>query len=185
MADLGALRQLGLVTRDIDASIAFYLSAGIGPWHLARSLSPEYLYRGEPSQPLLSVAVASTATVQLELIQQRCDTRSIYREWLAGTADREKLHHLSFWAEGHAGRVDAAVAEGYVLEVVGGGGGGFCYLRHPGQPHVLVELIELRPERDAAWRRMAATAAAWDGSEPVRELVPPTATRSGSGPAAG
>lgn len=185
MADLGALRQLGFVTRDIDASIRSYLAAGIGPWHLARSLTPEYVYRGEPSQPLLSVALASTATVQLELIQQRCETRSIYRGWLAGTADREKLHHLSLWAPDQPARIEAALAEGYELEVVGGGGGGFCYLRHPGQPHVLVELIELRPERDAAWHTMATTAAAWDGSDPVRELVPPTATRSGSGPSAG
>jgi hypothetical protein len=63
-----------------------------------RTAAPDGVRRGARHDDLhLSVTLANSGDVQIELIQQRCQTPSMYREFLA--AGREGLQHWSSWPE--------------------------------------------------------------------------------------
>ena len=53
------------------------------------------VYRGEPTEPVVSIAFANSGDLQVELIEQEDDAPSIYREFL--DAGREGFHHLAWW----------------------------------------------------------------------------------------
>jgi len=66
----GPLRQLGIVVRDLQATMKFYTEEfGIGPfcyWH--QILLMEFVYNGESSAAKGAVALAWSGKLQLELI---------------------------------------------------------------------------------------------------------------------
>src|SRR5580692_2441760 len=73
----GEMRQIGIVVRDIEKAMRHWVEVcGVGPWFYAERLPlTNYRYRGKPyDTPHLSIALANSGEVQLELIQQRCAT---------------------------------------------------------------------------------------------------------------
>src|SRR5438477_13192881 len=81
----GPMRQVGIVVRDIDKAMRHWVEVcGIGPWFYAAQLPlTEFRYKGRVYDIKMSVALANSGDVQLELIQQRCYTTSPYRDSLA------------------------------------------------------------------------------------------------------
>jgi hypothetical protein len=76
----GEMRQIGIVVRDIDKAMKHWVEVcGVGPWFYAETLPlTAYRYRGrEYDIPHLSIALANSGDIQLELIQQRCNTPSL------------------------------------------------------------------------------------------------------------
>ena len=94
----GPMRQVGIVVRDIDKAMRHWVEVcGVGPWFYAEQLPmTEFRYKGKPYDIKVSIALANSGDVQLELIQQRCDSPSLYRDFLAG--GHEGMQH------GQAGR---------------------------------------------------------------------------------
>ena len=82
----GPMRQVGIVVRDIEKAMRHWVEVcGIGPWFYAEQLPlTEFRYKGRVYDLKMSVALANSGDVQLELIQQRCDSPSLYRDFLAG-----------------------------------------------------------------------------------------------------
>src|SRR5438105_204307 len=82
----GPMRQVGIVVRDIEKAMRHWVEVcGIGPWFYAEQLPlSEFRYKGRVYDIKMSVALANSGEVQLELIQQRCDSPSLYRDFLAG-----------------------------------------------------------------------------------------------------
>ena len=77
----GEMRQIGIVVRGVEAAMKHWVDVcGVGPWFYAEKLPvtsfgySELHFDGSH----MSVALANSADVQLELIQQRCDTPSMY-----------------------------------------------------------------------------------------------------------
>src|SRR5262245_4646256 len=103
----GPMRQVGIVVRDIDKAMRHWVEVcGVGPWFYAEQLPlDEFRYRGRPYDIKVSIALANSGDVQLELIQQRNDVPSLYRDFLA--AGHEGMQHWSSWPapSGTAGRV--------------------------------------------------------------------------------
>jgi hypothetical protein len=163
--------QLGHVVDDIVSAARHWSSTfGIGPFHVLPVVDQHLtLGNGDVCTLRIQVGVAQTGPVQIELIQQHCDTPSLYRDWSRNgtsafhqvatvTSDYDgKLAH--FEALGHeiaaqslggtfrVGYVDTVVAFGFYTEVV----------EHT--PRFLEQLDEI-----------ARTCAAWDGTDPVRLL---------------
>jgi len=168
----GPIRQNGYVVADLDRTIGAWLDVGVGPWlllpHLAQTGS---VYRGRPTEPVVSIAFANSGDLQVELICQEDDSPSIYREFLA--AGREGFHHLAWWAEDFESVAAAAEAAGWPMVHAGNAGGmaQFAYYDPGGVTSTVVEVMELTD----ATRWLVATvrdaAAAWDGSDPIRSLV--------------
>ncbi len=168
----GPIRQNGYVVRDLGRAIDAWLDAGVGPWlllpHMRQTGS---VYRGRPTEPVVSIAFANSGDLQVELIEQEDDAPSIYREFL--DAGREGFHHLAWWAEDFEGVARAAGEAGWP-EVHSGNAGGmaqFAYYDRGGVTSTVVEVMELTD----ATRWLVATvrdaATDWDGSDAVRNLV--------------
>jgi hypothetical protein len=71
---LGSVRQLGFVVHDLDLALEYWTKTlGVGPFFTIRKITPEpWRYRGEPSSaPCVSLALANSGKVQIEIIQQR------------------------------------------------------------------------------------------------------------------
>src|SRR5271166_3756929 len=98
----GPLRQMGFVVRDIDKAMRHWVEVcGVGPWYIADRLPLHgFWYRDNRYDDIhLTVALANSGDVQLELIQQRDRTPSMYRDFLA--AGHEGLQHWSSWPENY------------------------------------------------------------------------------------
>src|SRR2546423_15704288 len=95
----GPMRQVGIVVRDIEKAMRHWGEVcGIGPWFYAEQLPlSEFRYKGRVYDIKMSVALANSGDVQLELIQQRCDSPSHSRDFLAGGP--AGMQHSSSWPE--------------------------------------------------------------------------------------
>jgi len=170
----GPLRQMGIVVRDIEAAMRHWVDVcGVGPWYYTDKLAlTAFSYRGARHDGIhLSIALANSGDVQLELIQQRCATPSMYREFLA--AGREGLQHWSSWPEDYDLLLDRALANGYTLGQEGDSPRGrFVYFAAEGHPGTVVEMAHLTPERRRIFDHVREAARGWDGSDPIRRQWP-------------
>jgi hypothetical protein len=164
----GPIRQFGFIVEDLDAAIAQWVGLGVAPFMVMRDLKMERCsYRGELSEPVISLALANSGDMQIELIQQMDDTPSIYREFLE--AGERGFHQVAYWPEDLAAVRDAAIADGWA-EVWCGDGGGvtrFSYLEHPDSPATIVELMELNDATRAMGDTIRDAAAAWAPGQPT------------------
>ena len=51
--------------------------------------------------------------MQIELVQQRCDTPSMYRDFLQTSGEGQQ--HMAFWPDDYDAACHAALAEGYMV----------------------------------------------------------------------
>lgn len=94
----GEIRQIAFVVDDIDAAMRHWAQTlGIGPFFIKRHIRFDpYIYRGEKcSSPSVSIALANSGFIQIELIQQHDELPSIYREFI--DAGRSGFQHVSSW----------------------------------------------------------------------------------------
>src|SRR4051812_36919423 len=86
----GDMRQVGIV-RNIETAMRHWVEVcGVGPWFYADRLAVTgFTYGGQRYDDVhISIALANSGDVQLELIQQRCETPSMYRDFLARATAR-------------------------------------------------------------------------------------------------
>jgi hypothetical protein len=166
----GPIRQIGYVVIDLDRALDDWAALGVGPWHVIRRMPQQVTYRGAPCGITLSLALANSGDLQVELICQDDDTPSIFTEFLA--ADGPGFHQLAYWAEDFDATMRAVAAAGWPVVWSGGEDVGtrFAYVEPPDSPAAVIEIMEL----NAATRGMSAlvrdAAADWDGHDPVREM---------------
>jgi hypothetical protein len=167
----GPIRQNAYIVKDLDVDIAQWVRAGIGPWFVMRSLSQVGShYRGMPTAPEVSIGLANSGELQLEVICQEDHSPSIYREFLDG--GNVGFHHVAFWTP----TFDDAIAdvEGAGWEVVHHGNAGgvamFAYFDAGGFSSTVIEIMELNDATNWMTKTVREAAADWDGSDPVRSL---------------
>lgn len=172
----GDFRQIGIVVRDIDAAMKHWVEVcGIGPWFYVDQLPlTEFGYRGERHDDIhISIALANSGDVQLELIQQRCDTPSMYRDFVA--AGHEGMQHWSSWPKDYDARLTYAVSNGYEIGQQGDSvRGRFVYLWNEGHPGTVIEMADMTPERESIFNAIRDAAVGWDGDDPIRLEWPST-----------
>ena len=170
----GPLRQMGYVVRDIEGAMRHWIDVcGVGPWFYAERLPlTAFSYRGARHDGIhLSVALANSGDVQLELIQQRCETPSMGRDFLA--AGHEGLQHWSSWPEDYDLLYQRALANGYAVGQEGDSPRGrFVYFADEGHPGTVIEMAELTPARRRIFDQIRAAAQNWDGADPIRRQWP-------------
>lgn len=166
----GPVRQNGYVVRDLRAAMRHWIDVvGVGPWFVVeRAPIREFRYRGAPSDPELAIALANSGALQIELIEQRNAAPSLYRDFL--DAGREGLQHIAFWTGSFAADRARALASGYRIGHEGliGDYGPFAYFDTGGHPGAVVELSDVGGPKARLFAHIAAAAAGWDGSDPVR-----------------
>jgi hypothetical protein len=170
----GSLRQMGYVVRDIQGAMKHWVEVcGVGPWFYADRLAlTGFRYRGTSYDGIhVSVALANSGDVQLELIQQRCDTPSMYRDFLA--TGNEGLQHWSSWPVDYAAKLERAVRSGWTVGQDGNSARGpFVYFLNEGHPGTVIEMAEATSTRVRVFDAVRAAAVAWDGKDPIRDTWP-------------
>jgi hypothetical protein len=170
----GQPAQLGYVVRDIEAAMAGWLALGVGPWFMVTTVETNWFrHRGEDSPLEMSVALANSGDLQLELIQQNNDAPSLYREFLE--SGREGFQHISYWSKDYQALYDEALAAGYVVGhegCIGGEQGRFAYLESAGTAAAgtIIEISDVSGPKGMFFDHIREVAADWDGSEPIRRL---------------
>jgi hypothetical protein len=170
----GPMRQVGIVVRDIDKAMRHWIDVcGIGPWFVAEKLPLTGFWYKEESYPdtHLTIALANSGEVQLELIEQRDDTPSMYRDFLA--AGREGPQHWSSWPEDYRERFNRALRRGWSIGQRGESPRGpFVYFANEGHPGTVIEMAELTPARRRIFDAVRVAAIGWDGGDPIRRDWP-------------
>jgi hypothetical protein len=166
----GPIRQLGYVVRDIEAAMAHWSTdLGVGPWFFnERFAFNSFEYDAERHDDLnISVAMANSGDMQIELVQQRCQTPSMYRDFLETSG--EGLQHVAFWPADYDAAYSKALKAGHVVGQEGElPRGRFVYFKTKGHAGTVFEFNEISPIRRQIIENIRAAAVDWDGSDPVR-----------------
>jgi hypothetical protein len=166
----GKIAQLGYVVRDIDAAMDNWLRHGVGPWFYVGDVQIDYFhYHGTDSDMKMSVALANSGDVQIELIQPRNDAPSMYKDFL--DAGREGMQHIAYWTDDYQTLLDQALADGYTVGQdgsIGGERGRFAYLDTEREQGTVIELSDVSGHKGQLFQYIRDAAAHWDGTEPIR-----------------
>jgi hypothetical protein len=168
----GSINQIGYVVRDIQAAMDQWVRLGVGPWFYIEDVTTDYFrYRGEDSGLKMSVALANSGDVQLELIQQRNDAPSVYKDFLE--SGREGAQHIAYWSTDYQGLYDRALAAGYTVAQegsIGGEQGRFVYLDTEFDQGTVIEISDISGPKGQMFAYVREVAATWNGKEPIRVL---------------
>lgn len=165
----GEVRQNGYVVRDIEAALVHWTEVlGIGPFfYFERAPIQNFVYRDEPSDIEVSIALANSGALQVELIQQRNDAPSMYRDFLED--GREGLQHIAYWTRKFEADVERPRAAGYRIGQAGEAGGPdgrFVYLDTELHSGTVIEISEVSGPKGDFFKMIAAAARDWDGRDP-------------------
>lgn len=169
MSRFGPIIQNGYVVRDWREAARHWVEVlGVGPFFTMEHIEfSRCLYRGEPIDLDMSVAIAYSGATQIELVQQHNSVNSIYSDYLA--AAPEGLHHVGVLTD----RFDQLLGDEDVkARLVQHGetvaGQRFAYLDTIAHGGTMVELIEANEQIIGAFEYMQQAAAQWDGRDPIR-----------------
>lgn len=161
----GAVCQNGYIVRDIRAAMDHWVNVmGVGPWYYIDKVKTDYFrHRGQDSAMEMSVALANSGDLQIELIQQRNDAPSMYKEFL--DSGREGLQHMSYWTRDYQALYDRALSLGYKI-----GHEARSAAKRVALP------ISIRRPIPAPWWRFRTSAAARGVSSSTSARSPPVGT---------
>jgi hypothetical protein len=164
--------QMCWVVPDLHAALKTWIaSAGVGPFFLFEQLKFENpRYRGRPAEfPDVTAAMAQAGDVQIELVCQNDDRRSIFRDVVP--AGQTGFHHTALYCSDYDATLAAYTGAG--AQVAFSGlmmGSRTCWIDTTPKLGFMVELIEANPVADSIFARFRAAAENWDGKDPLRTL---------------
>ena len=169
----GDIRQNGYVVRDIETAMKHWTEVlGVGPFfYLENPPIGNFRYKGQPSDSKVSIALANSGDLQIELIQTRNDAPSMYRDFLR--AGHEGLQHVAYWTRNFDADLERLQAAGFEIGQsgeAGGPDGRFVYFSAEAHPGTVVELSEISGAKGKLFEQIRETARAWDGSDPIRRM---------------
>jgi hypothetical protein len=165
------IRQIGYIVQDFDKALANWLELGVGPFYVLRGITQTGVYRGEPCTVTLTLGLANSGDLQVEIIHQDNDAPSIYSEFTSAGGDG--FHQLAYWAEDFDAALAAGQAAGWPVVWSGGDAGTARYAYFeppPGTAATIIELMELTPATTGMAELVRSAAVNWDGSDPIRSL---------------
>ena len=167
----GSPAQNGYVVRDIDAAMQEWLALGVGPWFYFGDVQMDWFrHRGEDSGAKVSIALANSGDLQIELIQQRNDAPSMYRDFLR--AGRTGVQHFAYWTTTFDAQLAAATAAGMKVGMGGavGANGRYVYFDCEYHPGTVIELSEVNGPKGDLFRTIREASVGWDGKDPIRDF---------------
>ena len=136
--------QIGIIVRDIEASIAAYADLlGVEPpgWSLTDPAETAHTrYHGQPTTARAKLAFFDLGSLSLELIEP-VGAPSTWREFLE--THGEGVHHIAFTIQGMEEQLALLARKG--MPAVQRGdytGGRYAYVDATPQLHVILELLE-------------------------------------------
>jgi hypothetical protein len=168
----GQISQVGYVVRDIRASMDDGLRREVGPWFYIERFDMDYFrHRAADSNAHISIALACSGELQIELIHPRDGGPSPYREFLE--AGSSGPHHVAHWTTHYQALYDRMVALDYRLASkgrIGGEHGRLAYFETEQDPGTMIEISDVSGPKGGLFGRLHDLAASWDGTDPVRRF---------------
>ena len=165
----GKIAQIGYVVRDIDAAMDNWVRHGVGPWFYVDRVQTDFFrYRGVDSDMQMSVALANSGDVQLELIKlQRCpvDVQGLPRR----RTRRNATHRLLVRRlpepprQRSRKRVRDRAGRQYRRST-----GRFAYLDTEVEQGTVIELSDISGPKGQLFQYIRDVAASWDGGDWIR-----------------
>jgi hypothetical protein len=169
---VGGIIQCAYVVADIEASMRdFTRRLGVGPWFVSDPFRPpEGLHRGAPTLFTITLAIAFSGHLMIELIQQHDEFPSVYRE--AILARGYGFHHWALASDDIDADIRRYQADGYVVAFSDRSPRGMriAYMDKPGELPGMIELVEMNAAAEAAYTRCFEAARDWDGRDPLRRF---------------
>jgi hypothetical protein len=166
----GQVRQNGYVVKDVEAAMRYWSGTlGVGPFFYApRVPVKNFHYRGEPQPIEVSVALANSGPLQIELVQQRNDVPSMYKAFL--DAGHTGLQHIAYWTERFDDDIARLTAQGLKVVMSGevGERGRYAYFDTEFHPGSVIELSEVAGPKGKLFRLIREASEGWNGNDPVR-----------------
>lgn len=169
----GSITQNGYVVKDIRAAMDHWIKVlGVGPWFYIDRVKTDYFrHRGVESPVEMSIALANSGDLQIELIQQRNDAPSMYKEFLE--SGREGLQHVAYWTKDFQAVYDRALSLGYNVGhegQIGGPQGRFAYFDTELHPGTVVEISDISGNKGKFFEYIRRLSLDWDGTDPIRDV---------------
>jgi hypothetical protein len=169
---LGPARQNGYVVPDLDAAIEGWLGIGVGPWIVYPHIPIDgFTYRGTPGELDVSIALANSGPLQIELIEQRDSSPSLYRDFLESNP-AGGLQHLGYWVddyeEVHRRCVDLGWTIGHEGSITGGR---FAYFDTEFHGGTVMEIAAVDKKRRAGFARIEQMADEWNGLDQPKRVI--------------
>jgi methylmalonyl-CoA/ethylmalonyl-CoA epimerase len=171
ISELGSIMQLAFVPGDMDKALNYWTKVmGAGPFFSLPHVSyREVKYRGTPINLDFSILIGYWGDIQIELIEQHCDSPSIYKSWREGGL--EGLHHMCLLVDDIAeARAVFANAGSTIEQEVFMDGAEAFYADTGGGPGTMIEVLEPSADFRSLFTMMREAARGWDGSDPLRSL---------------
>jgi hypothetical protein len=163
----GEVIQYAYTVPDIAAAMDTYTSRlGVGPWFRRGPFSPPAArYRGGSCPMTITLARVFAGDSMIELIQQHDATPSVFNERGYG------FHHWAIGTRDIDTEIRRYAAHGYpvAFEDQVPSGARIVYVDATADLPGMIELIEMNDQQDDMYARFSAAAAAWDGTDPIRE----------------
>lgn len=163
--------QLGHVVDDVFAAAASWVRAfGIGPFHVLPVVEQRANYGDEIRAVKIQVAVAQAGPVQIELIQQHCDTPSIFQDWSRGGTSA--FHQIATVTNDYDGKKGHFEALGYEIAAESHAGKfRVAYVNTASDFGFYTEVVESTSGFLEQLRVISDSCAQWDGIDPVRIMT--------------
>ena len=164
--------QQAWVVEDLDAAMRQWTEVcGVGPFFVLEKAPMENLvHRGAPIQLDCRVGLAQAGRTQIELIQQRCDSPSIYRDRVP--KGQSRFHHVAAFCNNYDRELAHYESLGHALGMAGTFGDmRFAYVDTSSALDCVLELLEDKPAVRDFFSMISAAAVDWDGKHPVRPAV--------------
>jgi glyoxalase/bleomycin resistance protein/dioxygenase superfamily protein len=170
LAGAGPIRQCAYVAPELEPAVAWWTALGVGPFYAMHEQRMQgYVHRGEPVEPVLTIAFANSAELQIELIVPHDDTPSPFREAL--DAGQAGAHHLAWWVEDWDGWERSAAAAGWTPTTAGDGGGMAHFAYYDTGGPLIAEVMELNDLTRWMTDKVRTAHHDWDGrTDPLRPL---------------
>jgi hypothetical protein len=163
--------QLGFVVDDLLAAAARWARVyGVGPFHVLPPVEVPCTYRGTESEIAMQIAIAQAGPVQIELIEQRRERASVFRDLFAKA--QSGFHQLCTVTPDYEGKKGYFTHLGYELacEIIANGSR-VAYFDTVHDFGFFTEVVDETPGFLASLAKIAETCAEWDGTDPVRLLT--------------
>ena len=162
--------QMAYVVEDIQRSMLDWAKKlKIGPWFLLEHFTGEEAqYRGQPTNVDVSIAMSFAGHMMIELIQQRNDAPSVYRDVIVKRG--YGFHHWGVATWNFDSDVERYRASGHELAFFARvpSGARVGYMDTTADLPGMIELIELGAAFEPTFNRFYKASIGWDGTDSLR-----------------
>ncbi len=164
--------QNAWVVDDLESEMRRWVDKlGVGPFFVAEHDEniTGILYRGEPSELSMKVALAQAGPLQIELIEPTTPKPCAYRDTVK--PGETKFHHMCMWTHDIDADTKYFEDNGYPTANIGSAGlAKFAYYDTNSLIGCMIEVVEYKPEIDTMFKAIAAAGHSWDGKKPIRTM---------------